>query len=153
VHERGGLEGVARGLAEQFGGGELAQLAVDERQQIRGGGRVAGVGLREQERDLAHEVPEEGRFWGCTGQNPDSAGRRHDGVSSSAGDTTRRLAELPVASSAVSIVTEAGELPAAAAVVDRAMVRAPRHGREGNNCLALAACRRTPSLKISHSFV
>ena len=37
VHKTGGIEGVARGFRSHSRGGELPQLIMDEREQLRGG--------------------------------------------------------------------------------------------------------------------
>ena len=54
VDQGGGLEGLARLLGGQPGGGELAQLVVDEREQVGGGLRVAGRGGVEEAGDVGH---------------------------------------------------------------------------------------------------
>jgi hypothetical protein len=53
VDQRGRLQGVAGRLGGQTGGGEPAQLVVDQRQQLRGG---VGVALREVGQDLGNFV-------------------------------------------------------------------------------------------------
>ena len=56
MHDRGGLERLAWLLVGQLGGGQLTQFLVDERQQLVGGGWVAGFGLRQDMCDITHEV-------------------------------------------------------------------------------------------------
>lgn len=60
MHQRGGLERLARSLARQLLAGQPAQLAVDVLQQLLGGRRVAVADLREDPRDVAHgrTIPE-----------------------------------------------------------------------------------------------
>ena len=52
MDDRSGLEGVARPLAPHHGGGDLAQLLVDERHQLRGSLLVAAPDLGEQLRHV-----------------------------------------------------------------------------------------------------
>ena len=54
VDEGGGLERLARLLPGQPGGGQLAQLVVDEGQQVGRGLRVAGRGGIEELGDVGH---------------------------------------------------------------------------------------------------
>ena len=54
VDQGGRLERLAGLLRGQPGGGELAQLVVDERQQLGRGLRVAGRGRVEQAGDVGH---------------------------------------------------------------------------------------------------
>src|SRR5262245_32894211 len=54
VHQGGRLEGVAGRLGRQPGGGQFAQLAVDERQEFGRGLRVAGRGRVQQLGDGGH---------------------------------------------------------------------------------------------------
>ena len=49
-----GLEGLARLLLGQPLGGQLAQLVVDQRQELLGGLRVAVLDGREDARDVVH---------------------------------------------------------------------------------------------------
>jgi hypothetical protein len=56
VDEGGGLERLARRLVDEAVGGELAQLVVDQRQELVGGGGLPfGDGVQDL-RDLAREV-------------------------------------------------------------------------------------------------
>src|SRR5205823_6102090 len=54
VDQGGGLEGVAGRLGGHPGGGEFAQLIVDEREQVGGGTAVPGRGRVEQSADVGH---------------------------------------------------------------------------------------------------
>src|SRR5262249_49387207 len=54
VDERGGLERLARLLLRHPLGRQLAQLVVDQRQQLRGGGRVALLDGAQDTRDVGH---------------------------------------------------------------------------------------------------
>src|SRR5262249_54018514 len=56
VDQRGRLERLARCLRGHPGGRELAQLVVDEREQLGRGSRVAGGGCVEELRDVWHPV-------------------------------------------------------------------------------------------------
>lgn len=53
VDERGGLQGLAGRFVGQLGGGECAQLVVDERQQLRGRVRIVLPDPLEDEGDFA----------------------------------------------------------------------------------------------------
>lgn len=53
VDEGGGLKGLAGGFAGEFGGGEAAEFAVDEREEFVGCARVALADALEEERDRA----------------------------------------------------------------------------------------------------
>ena len=55
VDQGGGLEGLARLLVGQPGGGELAQLVVDEREQLGRGLRVAGLDGGQDLGDVGHD--------------------------------------------------------------------------------------------------
>ena len=54
VDEGGGLEGLPRRLLGQAVGGELAQLVVDQRQQLLGSVRVALLDGRQDVGDITH---------------------------------------------------------------------------------------------------
>ena len=54
MDEGGRLEGLARPLVGQPGGGELAQLVVDEGEELLGGTRVTLLGRGQDAGDLAH---------------------------------------------------------------------------------------------------
>jgi hypothetical protein len=54
MHQRGGIEGVAWGLAGHFRGGQLPQLVIDERQQIGGGLAVTLLGGFNQTGQIRH---------------------------------------------------------------------------------------------------
>jgi hypothetical protein len=56
VDQGGGLERLARRLVGQAVGGELAQLVVDQRQELLRGRGVAPLDGRQDSRDLAHRV-------------------------------------------------------------------------------------------------
>jgi hypothetical protein len=56
MDEGGGLEGLAWVFVGQFGGSELAQLVIDERQQALGGDGVALLDLRQDTRDVRHGI-------------------------------------------------------------------------------------------------
>ena len=65
VDQGGRLEGLARGLGGQPGGGQLAQLGVHEGEQVGRGVRIAAGGRVEQAGDVGHgarvHAPERGR--------------------------------------------------------------------------------------------
>src|SRR5262249_12105531 len=54
VHQRGGLQGLSRLLLGQLRRRELAQLVVDQRQELLRGGRVALLDGRQDAGDFAH---------------------------------------------------------------------------------------------------
>ena len=56
VNERGGLQGLARGLLSHFGGGHAAQVLVNERKQLVGGGGVAVLYCLKNARYVTHGV-------------------------------------------------------------------------------------------------
>jgi hypothetical protein len=43
MHQRRGVERLARPFMRELGGGELAQFLVDQRQKLLGGTRIAGI--------------------------------------------------------------------------------------------------------------
>ena len=54
MHQGGGLKGLTGLLLSQFVGRQLAKLVVDQRQQLRGGVRVAVLDGRQDARDIGH---------------------------------------------------------------------------------------------------
>ena len=56
MHERGGLERLARFFMSHFFEGEPPQFLIDQRQQLLGGLLLAALNLAQDSRDLAHEV-------------------------------------------------------------------------------------------------
>jgi len=54
VHQRRRLQRLSRLLLGEAGGGELAELVIDQRQQLLGGQRIAGLGRLQDLRDFAH---------------------------------------------------------------------------------------------------
>jgi hypothetical protein len=56
VHEGGGLEGLAGLFLSQPGGGQAAQLFIDQREQFGAGAGIALLNGREDARDVAHAV-------------------------------------------------------------------------------------------------
>ena len=54
MDQGGGLEGVVGGLTGHAHGGELAQLVVDEREQVGGGPAVTGGGSVEETGHIGH---------------------------------------------------------------------------------------------------
>src|SRR5262245_27750418 len=61
VHQRRGLERLSRLLVRQLRGGQLPQFVIDERQELLGGLRIAGVDLREDACHVAHR--RQHRLW------------------------------------------------------------------------------------------
>ncbi len=55
MHERGGLQGLPRGFAGHAGGREVAQLVVNEGEQLFGGPTLAALNGGQQEGDFTHE--------------------------------------------------------------------------------------------------
>jgi hypothetical protein len=54
VNERGGLQGLAGFFLRNLGGSEPAQLIINQRQQLIGGGRIAVLSRFQNARDIAH---------------------------------------------------------------------------------------------------
>src|SRR5262245_580289 len=62
MDQGGRLQGLSRLLGRQPGGGELAQLVVNEWEQIRGGVRIASLDRRKDARDLIHRPHDSGLY-------------------------------------------------------------------------------------------
>jgi hypothetical protein len=62
VNQGGGVERLARLLVGQARRGELAQLVVDQREELAGGVGVALLDEAQDVRDFAHDRPAEGKF-------------------------------------------------------------------------------------------
>jgi hypothetical protein len=54
VNEGGGLKCLARGFVRHFARGELAQFVVNQRQQLRRGTRITGLGGIQDFLDVSH---------------------------------------------------------------------------------------------------
>src|SRR5262249_41315679 len=77
VDQGGGLEGLARLLLGQPLGREPAQFVVDQRQELRGGGRIALLDGRQDTGDVAHAVKHNRRRGGrpASGRKSTGGGR------------------------------------------------------------------------------
>jgi hypothetical protein len=64
MHQRGRLQGLAGLFLGQFLGGALAQLVVDQRQQLLRGRGIALFDGGQDTRDLAHELKDNCRRCG-----------------------------------------------------------------------------------------
>jgi hypothetical protein len=96
VDQGGRLEGVAGRFGCQSGGGELAQLVVDEREELGDGVALPASHARQDTRHLAH-----GRLRECRRARPSAtpphpfAGFERDGVRRRADPVEPRLRSLP----------------------------------------------------------